>query len=208
MSYQLFNPTDCFDYVIQALEQEDQNRREIAFLGSQAIKLAKKAIFAIQRRGDAAQARLHLKETRIALADLQNRFPDAGGRWSGGQWQVAREEYLEALFFLLFWEGKAISTCDISDVADPEETDLIFAPEDIFGALSDLTGEISRQCQLWIIDGKYDEAMRAAGAVGEAVELLNQNNSSGEIRKKVEQATRNLHNVDSRITDMKLRGLI
>jgi hypothetical protein len=62
--------------------------------------------------------------------------------------------------------------------------------------------------QLWISDGAYEHALRAHNAIAEATELLNQNTSGGNLRNKVDQANRNLHNADARRTDLKMRGLI
>ncbi len=85
---------------------------------------------------------------------------------------------------------------------------IAFGDETILGAISDFTAEVYRQMQLWISPAEYEEALRAHAAIAEASELLNQNTSGGNLRNKVDQANRNLHQADARRTDLKMRGLI
>ena len=209
--YSLFQDVRSFEAIVEELEQYDRDRREIGNLSALALKNSKKAIFALQRRRSAGEAWKTLEAARAVLADLDGRF--GGGRHLGshGQWRVAREEFLEALYFLRFCEGNPLpGTSDEFLGYDHEEVNRLirFRPDDVFGALSDMTGEIMRQMEFYILEENYDGALRANRAIAQAAELLNQNNSSGDLRRKVEQANRNLHHSDSRLTDLKIRGLM
>lgn len=211
MTYELFPADHPFDDVIDRLEQHDQDRQKAGARAAQALRLSKKSIFALQRRNDAAGAAELLGEAAAILVELQEEHGDSRLRVTTGQWRVALEEFLEAVYFLRFWEGKPVNGLRddyLGYEVDGEQRWLLCSDVAVFGALSDLTGEIARQMSLWIADGKYQDAVRACKAVACAAEVLNQNNSGGELRRKVEQANSNLQRADARLSDMKIRGLI
>jgi len=211
MSYELFEPTNCFDEVIARLERRDVNRHDVGTRSSRALRLAKKSIFSIQRRGDIAGARALLEEACAILIALQKEYGHLKVRARSGQWRVAVEEFFEALFFMRFFEGKPLTGIRDDMLRYEEEGEerwLVCDDEELVGAISDLTGEIGRQMHMWIIAENYEDAARANRAIAQAAELLNQNNSGGDLRRKVEQANRNLQRSDARLTDLKIRGLV
>jgi predicted translin family RNA/ssDNA-binding protein len=208
----IFEPLDCFDAMIERLDREEQARQEVGTHTGKALKLAKKAIFALQRRGDAVDARRLLVDALAVLAELDRAYGQTKTRLTSGQWRVAVEEYLEGLFFLRFFENKALTGTDddelLSFEVDGTKSSLHVEDQEVFGALSDLTGELYRQMQLWISHADYSRAIMANRAIAQVTELLNQNTAGGNLRNKVDQANRNLHNSDARITDLRIRGLL
>jgi len=211
MSYSLFDPPDPFEAVISRLEEHERQRRRVNALSSDALRASKKAIFALQRRNDVDGALELLREAGSVLIELEREFGGALVRARFGPWRVAMEEFLEALFFLRFFQGESLAGLRdelLRYGSDEGPRWLECADGEVLGALSDLTGEIARQAQQWILESRYEDAIRANRAIAEAVELLSQNNSGGDLRRKVEQAFRNLHHSDARLTDLKIRGLI
>ena len=206
-----FEPADCFDSMIERLDREEQARQDVGSFTGKALKLAKKAIFALQRRGDAADAQQLLENALAVLVELDRSYGQTKTRMTSGQWRVAVEEYLEALFFLRFFEGKPLTGTNDELLSYDEGGDrklLHVEDQEVFGALSDLTGEIYRQMQLWISNADYSGAIMANRSIAQVTELLNQNTAGGNLRNKVDQANRNLHNSDARITDLRIRGLL
>ena len=207
MDYKVFEPDDRFEGIIDRMEEQNVSRQDVGNRSNQALRLAKKAIFALQRRGDRETMVTELTAARGILLALQAEYGESRQRNHNGQWRVALEEFLEALFFLQFCRGDSLDAeCDPLIGMDSEC--LGFTDEEVFGALSDFTGEAYRQMQLWISEERYDDAMRANRAIARVTELLNQNTSGGSMRAKVDQANRNLHNSDARITDLKTRGIL
>jgi predicted translin family RNA/ssDNA-binding protein len=210
MTYELLPSGNPFEAVLDRLEERSRARQEVGARTSAPLRHAKKAIFALQRRGDADGAREELAAARKDLGALQEEYA-AVDHGIHGQWRVAVEEFLEAVFFLQFCEGRPLDMED-ADLCrydhDGEGRTLRVEDEEVLGALSDFTGEAYRQMQLWISEERYAEAIRAHQAIADATELLNQNTSGGNLRNKVDQANRNLHQADARITDMKIRGLL
>jgi predicted translin family RNA/ssDNA-binding protein len=209
MDQTLFQDPQAFDAIIARLEDRSRARQDVGARSGLALRHAKKAIFAVQRRFDSDRAYQELAKAKEILGELQTEFGGAAFAIHG-QWRVAVEELLEAVFFLRFFEGSPLSLTDeLLSFQGPEGSVLLEAgDEELLGALSDFTGEAYRQMQLWIAEGDYAEALRAHGAIAQATELLNQNTSGGNLRNKVDQANRNLHNADARRTDLKMRGLI
>ena len=98
MRESVFEPADCFDSMIERLDREEQARQDVGSFTGKALKLAKKAIFALQRRGDAADAQQLLENALAVLVELDRSYGQTKTRMTSGQWRVAVEEYLEALF--------------------------------------------------------------------------------------------------------------
>ncbi len=209
MEQKLFQDPHAFDSIIARLEDRNRARQDVGARSGLALRHAKKAIFALQRRFDADGAHQELAKARQLLGELQTEF--GGADFSiHGQWRVAVEELLEAVFFLRFFESTPLSLTDelLCFQGPGGNVPLAAGDEELLGALSDFTGEAYRQMQLWIAEGDYGQAQRAHRAIAEATEMLNQNTSGGNLRNKVDQANRNLHNADARRTDLKMRGLI
>jgi predicted translin family RNA/ssDNA-binding protein len=211
MSYQLFSSTESFEAILERLEARSKARQDVGARSGLALRHAKKSIFALQRRADPDAAYEELAQSRELLGALQTEY-GAPDKAIHGQWMVALEELLEGVFFLRFCEEKPLTLTNDEllefDRGDGNREPLIVDDETVLGAISDFTGEAYRQMQLWISDGAYEHALRAHNAIAEATELLNQNTSGGNLRNKVDQANRNLHNADARRTDLKMRGLI
>lgn len=211
MSYKLLSDGSDFDEVITRLEDKAAQGLRIEGEAAQALRAAKRAIFALQRRGDVEGSIAELAAAGVKLAGLQQQFGATQLRVTSGPWRVAMEEYLEALFFLRFFQGRPLNLHNdefYTVILDGEQVPLSLGDEEIFGGLSDLTGEIGRQMQMWIQEGNYSEAIRGNKAIAEAVELLNLSTTGGNLRRKVDQANGNLSRSDGRLTDLKIRGLI
>ena len=211
MCYKLLGPGSDFGDVIKRLEDKAAHGLRVEGESARALRAAKRAIFALQRRGDVVEATAELTAAGVKLAGLQQRYGGGPLRATSGPWRVAMEEYLEALFFLRFFQGRPLDLADDQFYTvdlDGEQVRLSLGDDEIFGGLSDMTGEIGRQMQMWIQEGNYAEAIRGNRAIAEAVEFLNLSTAGGNLRRKVDQANGNLSRSDGRLTDLKIRGLI
>jgi len=208
MEYGLFESVGEFEGVVARLETEEAVRQEIVARADKVRQLAKRSVFALQRREDESGATKQLTEAKDILAALQETHGACPERHRNSAWKGAMEEFLEALFFLRFWRGSTVSMSDDEFLRYARESgrgSLRCEADEVFGALSDLTGEIGRQINLWIVAGKLDEVVRANAVVAQVAELLNRSTASGALRNKVDQANRNLQFNDSRLADLKIR---
>ena len=204
------DPADA-EAVLERLGERDHLRFEITHLASKAQRLAKRSMYSLQRRKDFPDAEQLLLEAANLLTDLHESHGDTRARDTVGAWRAGAEEFLEGLFFLQFVRGERLDFSRLPMLTislGGTETELPFDDEEVFGALSDLTGEIQRQMQMWIVDGEYEKAVDANRCIAQVCEILNLNSSGGNLRNKVDQANRNLQHSDARLTDLKIRGLL
>lgn len=197
-----------FSSTIERLEALDLSRREVGPVSSIIIRDSKKAIFAAQRREDLDEAWALLSKAALDLRSLDQRYGASRVRLTTGSWRVAVEEFLEGLFFVQFVAGQPLTGVE-HELLRREDGEFIYIDEEeVVGALSDFTGELGRMIHMWIVSARYQEALQAHAMIVEVCELINDTTTGGNVRQKVDQANRNLQHADSRVTDLRLRGLI
>lgn len=160
-------------------------RRELQALCADILSGSKRAIFATQR----SDAKVSLRELDVTVTlvrsgkTLVQKEPRLA---SEGMWRAALEEYAEAALY-----HDAMTKGRVGTVAElPDDPDLYL------GAISDLTGELTRSAVLAATDRKSKEVKRLTAAVRDAIEFLLTLNLTGQMRTKFDQAKQNLRKLE------------
>lgn len=173
----------------------DQARRELQELSNQTLSTSKRAIFALHRN-DRQAAEKELVEARLKLARAFAIIKKESRLAQEGAWRAAQEEFSEAELFLQYeTSGKIVRVAGVSDDAD------IF-----IGALSDLTGELTRRAVMLASERKTKAVQRIFEDVQEAVEFLLRMDLTGSLRTKLDQAKQNLRKLEEIRYDLALRA--
>ncbi|HWR00065.1 MAG TPA: hypothetical protein VN397_04450 [Candidatus Methylomirabilis sp.] len=163
----------------------DKTRRELQAMSADILGASKRAIFATQRKdskGSARELSTIVKSIRSAkkLVAAESRLA------SEGMWRAALEEYAEASLY-----HDAMTKGRVGKVAElPDDPDLYL------GALSDLTGEMTRSAVLAATDRKATDVKKLTVAVRDAIAFLLTLNLTGQMRQKFDQAKQNLRKLE------------
>jgi predicted translin family RNA/ssDNA-binding protein len=170
-------------------------RRALQGISSDILGAAKRSIFATQR-GDAAKA----ARERTAAGALVNKGKKLAAKHrrleSEGMWRAALEEYAEAALYADAMRGQKIGRV----AGLPDDSDVFI------GALSDLTGELTRSCVLAATERNRKEVDRLLSLVREAVEFLLQLDLTGQSRQKFDQAKQNLRKIEEIAFNLSVHG--
>ena len=172
----------------------DSSRRKIIGESAGALHLAKQTIFSLQR-DNVKEAKEKFEASLAALVSLEKRFGDNGKLRGEGSWKAAVEEFVEAKLFFDFYQGKKVGGIK----------EIYVEPDEYIGGLSDLTGEMLRMMVLWTAHGKIEKVKETGRAIEEVVHDLLQNNLSGYLRTKFDQAKKNLQRAESILYDLSIR---
>jgi predicted translin family RNA/ssDNA-binding protein len=163
----------------------DTEKRQLQAICANILAASKRSIFATQRKDTKASSN-ELDAARKGIATVKKyvaKEPLLGGE---GMWHAALEEFAEAsLYHQAMTKGKVGRVPEL-----PPD------PEIYLGALSDLTGEMTRSCVLAATDRKFDEVKNLAAAVREIVEFMLTLNMTGGLRGKFDQAKQNLRKIE------------
>lgn len=160
-------------------------RRELQGVATLILGASKRCIFATQR----ADKIVSEKELGVAKASIKKGKALVKREWrltGEGAWRAALEEYTEASMY-----HDAIFA---SRIAEPKE--IGEDPDTFIGALSDLTGELTRTCVLAATKRKFKEVERLQELVTTAVEFLLGLDLTGAQRQKFDQAKQNLRKIE------------
>lgn len=173
-----------------------RERRSLQECAGQILSAAKRSIFATQR-SDAKMAANELKTCVEYLKKGKSLIKKFQSLENEGMWRSALEEYAEASLYAMVMGGK-----DIGAVRE-------IAPDDAgtyVGALSDLTGELTRSCVLVATERNLKEVKRLSGLVREVVAFLLEMDLTGSDRQKFDQAKQNLRKIEEIAFDLSLVG--
>ena len=169
----------------QRFEQMESLRRALQRESSSASRLAKQAIFSLQR-GDAPQAKTQLAEAEAQLKRAHLAIKKEPKLLADASWRAALEEFCEAVLVDRAVHGKALFPL-------PELTE---EPDIVLGALSDLAGELVRLAVHSATEGdtkKVDEWHKLAE---EVVVYLTSLDLTGSLRSKGDQARGHLRRLE------------
>src|SRR3989339_1620212 len=172
----------------------DSSRRKIIGESAGALHLAKQTIFSLQR-DNVKEAEEKFKASSDALISLEKRFGGNGKLRGEGSWKAAVEEFVEAKLFFDFYRGQKVGGIK----------EIYVEPNEYIGGLSDLTGEMLRMMVLWTSRGKIEKVKETGKAIEEVIHDLLQNNLSGYLRTKFDQAKKNLQRAESILYDLSIR---
>lgn len=180
--------------VRRAYVEHEERRREVVTRGDEAVRRAKKAIFALHR-DDVAEAKAMLAETAKLLASCDaalRAFPDLRGE---GPYAAGLEEYAEALLFLSYVEKGTFGAIDKRAMV----------PTVYLAGLCDATGEAVRFAMREATAGRHEAVREAFDAVEGAITYLLDMDLTGYLRTKFDQAKRNLRTLEQMTYDQEMR---
>ena len=163
-----------------------RSRRELQGISSEILGASKRAIFAVQR-DDLAGSKKELSGASTLIKNGRKVITRNKRLESEGMWRAALEEFAEASLYHAAIDGKMIGA--LPEIPQ-EETDTYI------GALSDLSGELTRSCVLAATKRDTKEVERLSVLVREIVAYLLQLDLTGNLRQKFDQAKQNLRKVE------------
>jgi len=172
----------------------DISRRKIIYESSFALHTSKQAIFALHR-DNMKEAQEKLSDAKKGLLSLQKRFGKDFRLRMEGSWKAAVEEFTEAKLFYDF--------CTDIKITGIKELDV--EADEYIGGLSDLTGEILRKMIIWATQKKDDKLKPSAEVIDNIVHELMEQNLTGYLRTKFDQAKKNQHKCEEVLYDISLR---
>ncbi len=174
-------------------ERLEISRRELQKLSADAQRLAKQAIFSLQR-GDEAEGMSRLEEALTILKKAQ-KISQTEQRLAGeGMWRSALEEAAEAvLFFRLISDGQ-IATGNLFD-----------DPSILLGGLSDAIGELVRFAVRAATAGDIARVEAISDQAEELVEYITSLDLTGGLRAKGDQARSHLRRLEDIRYDLSRR---
>jgi len=173
----------------------DDSRHVIIALTADAQHGAKQAIFALQRE-NFKEAQEKLAAARTILAKLDKQHGKDFRLRMQGSWKSACEEFAEAKLFSDFMNGKEMNAI--------KEFNL--EPDEYFGGLSDVTGEIVRMMVIWTTQKQFAKVHQANEVVHEVIHQLMEYNFTGYLRTKFDQAKNNLRKAEEIVYDISLKN--
>jgi len=162
------------------MAESDKTREEVIISSRNILKLSKSAIYALHKGKDS-----DLDKIKALIQGLDGDI---------GAFSAAKQEYIEALAFKGFLDGKI-----------PPRSSLGFdiSPKDYLLGLCDLTGELARRAVLVAIEKDIDEVKRIRDTISELMELfLDLDLRNGELRKKSDAIKWNLKKVEEILYDL------
>ncbi len=171
-----------------------RERRTLQEYAGQILSAAKRSIFATQRN-DSKVATSELKtciEFIKKAKAVVRKFPSLE---SEGMWRSALEEYAEASLYASVMTNKGIGA--VREIADDDAGTYV-------GALSDLTGELTRSCVLLATERDLAGVKRLSGLIRDVVAFLLEMDLTGSDRQKFDQAKQNLRKVEEIAFDLSL----
>lgn len=176
-------------------QQRQQQRHRLIAESNDALRQAKQAIFSLHR-GDKKAARRDLDSVNKLFVALQKKLAKANPELAQqGAYLAALEEYLEAELFYQAMTGKRIEKIKNLDIG----------ADQYIGALSDMTGELTRQAVLRATDKDYASVRAYAKVAEEVIGMLIEFDLVKGLRQKYDDAKRNLKRMESVLYDISLR---
>lgn len=172
-----------------------QARHDLIAVANTALRAAKQAIFSLHR-DDAKTARKQLDQVNNTFVALQKKLAKANAELAKqGAYLAALEEYLEAELFYQAMTGKPISKVENIDAG----------VDQYIGALSDMTGELTRQAVLRATAKDFDAVKAYAAVTQEVIGMLIEFDLVSGLRQKYDDAKRNLKRMEGILYDISLR---
>jgi translin len=186
---------ETFERIKEQYSQSEKHRQTIIKNGNAALRSAKQAIFALHRNNP-DEAKKHLQAAEETFANSEEIIDDFPKLNYQGAHRAALEEYVEAKLFLNYVEAGEFGSV-------PERAE---RPDAYLAGLSDFTGELVRLATRRATDGEYEVVDRATEAVSDVVQFLLELDLRGHVRKKADQAKRNLRKLEDMRYEIGLRN--
>ncbi|MDL1952566.1 hypothetical protein FBR07_00065 [Candidatus Uhrbacteria bacterium UHB] len=170
-------------------------RRELQQISADLLAASKRAIFATQRNAEAESANELAQGLRYIKKGngILKKEPELGQE---GMWRAGLEEFAEATLY-----HHAVVHGRIGEVRGiPQD------PEIYVGALSDVTGELTRSAVLAATKRDADAVQRYGDMIRDAVAFLLTMNLTGASRQKFDQAKQNLRKIEEIAFTLSVNG--
>lgn len=171
----------------------DGARRQIINQSLDALHISKQGIFALHR-DNVKEADEKLARAEQLLLALEKKFGRAVRLKGEGAWKAAREEFVEAKLFQGFMTNGKIASVGV----------LKIEADEYIGGLSDLCGEIVRKMIDWATRRDLAKVYEGYKVIGDIIHELMQNNLTGYLRTKFDQAKKHWQKAGSIIYDLSL----
>lgn len=169
-------------------------RREIIKNSNDALNRSKRAIFSMHR-DDVKGAKDYFKEAEKHFEICEAKFKQFPNLAHEGSYKAALEEYAEARLYGEYRETGKFKELD-SRAMDPST---------FLAGLCDTTGEITRHAVREATKGNDKEVEHDYQTVEMIVEYLMQLDLTGYLRKKFDEAKRNLRSLEKIMYEISLR---
>lgn len=181
--------------LLKEYQDRQQERHKLIAVANDALRQAKQAIFSIHRQ-DTGVARKTLDIVNKTFVQLQKTTLKSNPELAQqGAYLASVEEYLEAELFYQAVLGQPIVAIKNLNVG----------VDQYIGALSDMTGELTRQAVLRATDKDYETVKRYTEIVEEVIGALIQFDLVSHLRQKYDDAKRNLKRLEGIQYDISLR---
>jgi predicted translin family RNA/ssDNA-binding protein len=165
-------------------ERLEISRRELQKLSADAQRLAKQAIFSLQR-GDESEGLSRLEEA-LAMLKKAQKISQTEQRLAGeGMWRSALEEAAEAVLFFRLISDRDIAVGTLFD-----------DPSIVLGGLSDAIGELVRLAVRFATTGDIARVEAISDQAEELVEFITSLDLTGSLRAKGDQARSHLRRLE------------
>jgi predicted translin family RNA/ssDNA-binding protein len=165
-------------------ERLEISRRELQKLSADAQRLAKQAIFSLQR-GDESEGLSRLEEA-LAMLKKAQKISQTEQRLAGeGMWRSALEEAAEAVLFFRLISDRDIAVGTLFD-----------DPSIVLGGLSDAIGELVRLAVRFATTGDVARVEAISDQAEELVEFITSLDLTGSLRAKGDQARSHLRRLE------------
>lgn len=175
---------DSLKKLAQRHAEIEAKRRKLQELSQTSQKMAKQAIFALQRDEKQRAAEL-LKEAQVSLLEGRKIVLNEKRLYSEGMWRAALEEFCEAFFFERAIAGKELLPVPVTD-----------EPDILVGGLSDLIGEFARLAVKRAIARDKAGVDRLLEMGGQLVEFMLALDATGGLRSKIDQARQHVRRLE------------
>ncbi len=163
----------------------DKLRRQLQAASAEILSGSKRSGFATQR-GDLKASAKELVTAVSHITAVKKLIKTEPRLANEGMWRAALEEYAEGKMY-----HDAMASGKVGPIPElPEDPDLYI------GALSDLTGELTRSAVLAATDRNSKEVRRLLEAVRDAIAFMLTLNLTGTMRTKFDQAKGNLRKLE------------
>ncbi|MBD3251077.1 hypothetical protein GF380_01215 [Candidatus Uhrbacteria bacterium] len=176
----------CIETVKRNHTVHTKSRRELQAVSADILGGSKRSIFATQR-GDLKRAKSEIADAAKLIKKGKGIIAKRERLMQEGMWRSALEEYGEASLYFAAMSGQKIGC--IREIPDTDT-------ETYIGAMSDLTGELTRSCVLMATERKTEEVTRLLGLIREVVAYLLLLDLTGSLRQKFDQAKQNLRKAE------------
>ncbi len=187
--------TEHTKVLMAGMRDHAERRSQVHVKSNEILSTSKRAIFAVHR-GDEVLAQQELQKARASIQAVKKLIQKETRLAYEGAWKAAQEEFAEASLVIQYVTRGQVGR--VPEIAND--------PDIFLGALSDLTGELTRRAVLLASEGKFDEVQQIFADVREAVDFLLQMDLTGQLRTKVDQAKQNLRKLEEIRYDISMRG--